>query len=155
MKKTLATGLAVALVATGFVLLTGFRGGCGGHGHGGHDPARMAAFVTNHLDDELDDLDATPEQRARIHAVKDRLLARGQALREGRSETHAEVLAQWRSETPDAAKLHAMVDERFEAMRLLAHEAVDGGVEVHGTLTPEQRAEVTKKIERRMERWSR
>jgi Spy/CpxP family protein refolding chaperone len=153
MRKTLATGLAVAVVATGFVLLTGFRGGCGGHG--GHDPARMAAFVTDHVDDALDDIDATPEQRAKIHAVKDRLLARGQALREGRAQTHAEVLAQWKSETPDAAKLHAMVDERFEAMRALAHEAVDSGVEVHGTLTPEQRAELTEKIERRMRRWNR
>jgi Spy/CpxP family protein refolding chaperone len=154
MKKALVASLAVAPLLVGVALLTGFRGGCG-HGHGGHDPARMAAFVTDHVDDALDDLEATPEQRARVHAVKDRLLARGQALREARAGAHAEVLAQWRSETPDAARLHAMVDERLEAMRALAHEAVDAGVEVHGTLTPEQRAEVTRKIERRMERWHR
>jgi Spy/CpxP family protein refolding chaperone len=154
MKKALVASLALAPLLVGVVVLTGFRGGCG-HSHGGHDPARMAAFVTDHVDDALDDLEATPEQRARVHAVKDRLLARGQALREARAGAHAEVLAQWRSETPDAARLHAMVDERLEGMRALAHEAVDAGLEVHGTLTPEQRAEVTRKIERRLERWHR
>jgi Spy/CpxP family protein refolding chaperone len=155
MKKALAGVLGVAVVAAGFALLTGFRGGGCGHGHGGRDPARMAAFVTDHVDDALDDLEATPEQRQRIHAVKDRLLERGQALRAGKGDTHAELLAQWKAESPDRARLHAMVDERIEAMRAFAHEAVDGAAEVHATLTPEQRAEVTRKMERRMERWSR
>lgn len=148
MKKALTLA---AVAAGGLVLLTGFRGGCGG-GHHGRDPARMAAFVTDRLDDALDDLDATDPQRAEIHALKDRLLARGAELAEGNAEARGELLAQWRSETPDRARLHALVDARIEAMRALAHEAVDAGVDAHAVLTPEQRAEVTRKIERRMER---
>jgi Spy/CpxP family protein refolding chaperone len=147
MKKIIgitAVSLAAVVAVVGLV---GW-GGCGhGHGHG-RDPAEVASFVTARVDDALDDVDATPDQRTRIHAVKDRLLASGQAARAGHREAHDALLAEWKSASPDAAKLHALVDERVEAMRAFAHQAVDAGVEVHGVLTPEQREKVTKKVER-------
>jgi protein CpxP len=148
MKKIFA-GAAAALVAVfGVVALSGFAGGCHGRGHGHGDPARLAAFATDRVDDLLDDVDATPEQRTRVHAVKDRLLAGTAEARAGRKEAHDAVVAEWKSATPDAARLHALVDERVEEMRALAHQAVDGGVEVHGVLTPEQREKLTRKVER-------
>jgi protein CpxP len=112
----------------------------------------MAAFVTDRVDGALDDVDATPEQRARVHAVKDRLLASGQALRAERGADHAELLAAWRAQSPDAAALHARVDARLDALRAFAHQAVDGALEVHATLTPEQREAFAAKVERRMSR---
>jgi Spy/CpxP family protein refolding chaperone len=57
-------------------------------------------------------------------------------------------VAEWKAEKPDAAKLHALVDQRAAEMTAMAHQAVDAAVEVHDALTPEQRAKVTKKIER-------
>jgi periplasmic protein CpxP/Spy len=152
MKKILGVAGGALLLVVGVVVLTGWRGGCGGHGHGhGRDPARMAAFVTDRVDGLLDDVDASPDQRARVHAVKERMLAAGQTAREGRKEAHDALVAEWKSATPDAARLHALVDERVEEMRALAHQAVDAGVEVHGVLTPEQREKLTRK----MERWHR
>jgi Spy/CpxP family protein refolding chaperone len=145
-KKIAAAAGAALLLAVGFVTLTGFHGGCGHRGP--RDPAEVAAFVTDRVDDALDDLDATPDQRTRVHAVKDRMLAAAQQLRAGHREAHDALLGEWKSATPDAAKLHALVDARAEEMRKLAHEAVDAGIEVHGILTPEQREKVTKKIER-------
>lgn len=143
-------GAAAALVvAAGVVGLTGFTGGCRSHGWGhGRDPARMAGFVTDRVDDLLDDVDATPEQRTRIQAVKDRLLAASAQTRGGHAEAHDALLAEWKSGSPDAARLHALVDARVEEMRALAHQAVDAGVEVHGVLTPEQREKLTRKAER-------
>ncbi len=146
MKKLAVAAGVVLLLAVGFVTLTGFHGGCGHRG--ARDPAQVAAFVTDRVDDALDDLDATPDQRTRILAVKDRMLASGQQLRAGHKEGHDAMLAEWKSATPDAAKLHALVDARVEEMRTLAHQAVDSGIEVHGILTPEQREKVTKKVER-------
>jgi Spy/CpxP family protein refolding chaperone len=108
----------------------------------------MAAFVNNRLEDALDDLDATPQQRDRIHAIKDRLVESAKSAHLGTDDAHEALLAAWKSENPDAKQLHALVDERVDAMRALAHQAVDAGVEAHGVLTPEQRAKVTKKIER-------
>ncbi len=147
MKRIIGTATALIALALGFVALTAFRGGCGAHGHG-RDPAQVAAFVTDRVEDALDDLDATPEQRTRILAVKDRLLAAGQKARAGHEEARAAVLAEWKAEQPDAARLHALVDARVEEMRSLAHQAVDAGMEVHGVLTPDQRQKVTRKIER-------
>jgi protein CpxP len=145
MKKTLAALAAVALVAVGFVALTGFRHGMGRHGH---DPAQVAAFVTARLDSMLDEVDATPAQRDELHALKDRLLAKGQALHADHAATHAELVAEWKADRPDAAKLHALVDARIDALRAFAHEAVDGAIEAHDALTPAQRAKVTAKLER-------
>lgn len=149
MKKILVTLAAAGLGLVALAALTGFR-----HGgwHRGHSPEQVNAFVTDRLEDALDDLDATDAQRQQILAVKDRLLADGLAAREGHGQVKQELLAQWKSDRPDAARLHALVDARVDAMRALAHQAVDTGVEVHGILTPEQRAQLARKAERRMNR---
>jgi Spy/CpxP family protein refolding chaperone len=131
--------------AAGLIALAGF-GRCG-HPNP-HDPAQVSAFVTDRVDDALDDLNATDAQRQQVHAVANRLLAKGLELRKDGEPVHAEVLAQWQSTTPDRARLHALVDQRIDALRAFAHEAVDAGIEVHGILTPEQRARVEKKVER-------
>lgn len=132
------------LVAAGFA--TGCHRGPGGH-HG--DPAKLAAFVTERVDDALDDLDATDPQRAKIHAVKDRLLAEAAKARGDREALHAELLATWKADAVDRARLHAIVDERIDALRVFAHAAADGAADAHDVLTPEQRAKVAKKLERR------
>jgi Spy/CpxP family protein refolding chaperone len=138
---------------TGLVLLGGLVTLAAWHGHHRmHDPAEVAAFVTDRVDDALDDLDATPDQRTRIHAVKDRMLASVRQARAGHEVDHAALVEAWKSPSPDRARLHALVDERVDAWRAIAHEAVDAAVEVHDTLTPEQREKVTRKIERRMAR---
>jgi Spy/CpxP family protein refolding chaperone len=154
MKKltTLATLTTLVAGAAGFVLLSGFAGGCGHHHP--RDPAEVAAAVTAHVDDALDDLKATDAQRTQIHAVKDRMLAKALALHQAGEPLHQELLAQWNSPNPDRARLHALVDQQVDAMRAFAHDAVDAGADVHDVLTPEQRAQVTKKVER-MHRWAR
>lgn len=131
--------------ATAVLALAGF-GRCGGPHP--RDPSQMAAFVTDRVDDVLDDLDATDAQRQQIHAIKDRLLAQARGLHAEGEPLHGEVKAQWESANPDRARLHSLVDQRFEAMRAFAHQAVDAGVEIHGILTPEQRAKLEKKMER-------
>jgi Spy/CpxP family protein refolding chaperone len=143
MKKTLPLGL-LALVA--FVTLTGWKGGCGRPDH--RDPAQVAAFVTERLDDALDDLGATPAQRTQLGAIKDRLLADAQKLQGTRQATHVALLAEWNAEKVDRAKVHALIDQRAEELKALAHQAADAAIEAHDALTPEQRAKVAKKAER-------
>jgi Spy/CpxP family protein refolding chaperone len=148
MKKALLVAVGVLSIGAGYLVLTGFRGGgCGFHGHA--DPARMERMITNHLEDTLDDLAATPEQRTRILAIKDRLVARGKALHLGQPGAHQELVAQWDAESPDMAKVDALIDERAEAMKAFAHDVAGALAEVHGVLTPEQRAKLSKRIHRR------
>ena len=147
MKKTKSLGGmslgALALVA--FVTLTGFRG-CGRPDH--RDPAKVAAFVTARLDAALDDIDATPAQRTQLTAIKDRLLADAQKLQATRQATRDALLAEWTADRVDRAKVHALIDQRAEEMKALAHEAADAAIEAHDALTPAQRAKLAKKAER-------
>ncbi len=146
-KKIATVAGALVLLGVGLVTLSAFSGG--GWCHGGHrDPAQMVAAVNGRVDDTLDDLNATPDQRTQIHAVVDRMIAEVQQAHAGQEGTHGELLAQWNSDTPDAAKLHALVGERDAAMRKVADDAVDAAIQVHGILTPDQRAKLAKKIER-------
>jgi Spy/CpxP family protein refolding chaperone len=147
MKKVVTVIGASLLLVVGLVALAGFSGGMCGHRHG-RDPAQVAQFVTNHVEDTLDDLNATPEQRTRILAIKDRLLEAAKGLHAEHAQTHEAILDAWKADRPDAAALHALVDRRADEMKAFAHQVVDAGVEVHDTLTPDQRAKLTKKIER-------
>jgi len=148
MKKLVLAALGAALVVGGYLTLTGFRGH-GGCGHGG-GPARMERMLGAHLDDLLDDVHATPEQRAKITAVKERLVAEGKALRGDHRTERKDLLAQWDSPNPDVNRIHAMIDQRGESMKGFAHKVADGLGEVHAVLTPEQRAQLSKKMQRRM-----
>ncbi len=145
MKKTL---VVVVALAAAFVTLTAFRHA--GFGPHGRDPARVAAFVKNRVADTLDDVDATPQQRDQINAIVDQVLQKAQAAHQAQPDVHQAFLAAWKAETPDAAQLHQLVDQRIDAMRALAHQAVDAGVQVHGILTPAQRQKITTKLERHL-----
>ena len=143
MKKTLPLGL-LALVAV--VALSGWKGGCGRPDH--RDPAQLAAFVNERFADALDDLKATPDQRTQLTAIKDRMLASAGKLHGARKATRETLLAEWNAEKVDRAKVHALIDQRADELRALAHEAADAAIEAHDVLTPEQRAEVAKRAER-------
>jgi Spy/CpxP family protein refolding chaperone len=122
---------------------------CGGmHRRGDLDPARADQQLTEHLEDVLDDVKASDAQRARILAIKSRLLPEVTALVASKRQVRQEVVAQLASDHPDAARLHALVDLQIAALRVIAHKSVDGIVEAHGTLTPEQRAPLVKKMRR-------
>jgi protein CpxP len=121
---------------------------CGGHRHGEVDPARVDRRVADHLDDFLDDAKATDVQRGRIVAIKNRLLPEGLALASAQRKVHQEIAAQLASDRPDGARLHALVDQQLEAVRAFAHKAVDGAVEAHATLDKQQRAPVTKRLQK-------
>lgn len=145
-KRTIRFASFAAVLVTGVALL-----GATGCGHHRHDPARMEKLVSSRVDDALDDLKATPEQRQKIVAVKDRLLASGRTLRADHRAVAREALGLWEAAGFDRTRALALVDARIDAMRALAHEAVDGIAQVHETLTPEQRAQVTKKLQRHLE----
>jgi len=149
MKKVLSSIAVLAVLAAGFVLLTGFRGGCHGHHHA--DAASVDKMITAHLDDTLDDLKATDAQRAQVLALKDKLVKDGVALHQGQADAKKALVAQWDSATPDRAAVHALVDARIDAIRAFAHQAADAGLDLHGILTPDQRAQISKKIHRRMD----
>jgi Spy/CpxP family protein refolding chaperone len=140
--KFLVAGSAVLAV----VLLTGFRGmgsDCG-------NPERMKQVITWRLDDKLDTLKASEEQKKSIHALKDSLFTEGMTLREGQQGVREELLTQWEAVNPDSKRVHQLVDERVEALRGFAHKLTDAALEAHRILTPEQRQQLSTEVRERM-----
>lgn len=123
--------------------------GCGGPRHHAEmDPVKMDHRVTEHLDDYLDDAKASDAQKVRIREVKNRLLPEGVALATANRKAGREIATALASDNPDPARLHALVDQQLEATRAFAHKSIDGALEAHRTLTPEQRAPLAKKLRR-------
>jgi len=143
MKSKLLVGLGV-LVLSG-VSVAGFAA----TRTMGPNPERAERFINWRVNEALDDLDATPDQRTRILALKDRSVADGREVFKGHAATRTELKAQWDSEKPDNTRVHAIIDERAEAMRGFAHKLADAVMEAHSILTPEQRSQVSEEMSAR------
>lgn len=132
----------IPLALTAFVALTGFAGG----GCGSKDPAARAAkmqrYASAHVEDVLDDLDATDEQRERVKVLEARVLASALPLVEEHVRVKAELQAEWSSAAPNAERVHQIVDERVDAVRKVLHVVAGAALELHQLLTAEQRAEL-------------
>ena len=140
MKKSV--GLIITSVVS-FVLLTGFHGGCTPS-----SPEARARMINRmasaKVDDMLDDLEATDAQRQRVHEIKDSLLKEGMPLMDSHRRARLELRSEWESETPNAGRVHAIIDDRIDGMRAFVHKIADGAIEIHQLLTPKQRAEISK-----------
>lgn len=149
MRKPVVVVAAVSAV----VLLSAFgpgRFGCGGTPEERFD--RAQSYAADRINDKLDDLEATDAQRARISQIEQALFAEAKPLVLSNRQVKLEIVNELRGETPDAAKLHALVDARAAEYQALAHRMVDAAVEVHGLLTPEQRAELNAELAERFDR---
>ncbi|HEX5745972.1 MAG TPA: Spy/CpxP family protein refolding chaperone [Archangium sp.] len=130
-----------------FVLLTGFRGG---HFGGPRDPERVKQMITWRMDDRLEELKASEQQKQALHGLKDSLFEDGKRLFEENKGARAQMVEQWESVNPDANAVHALVDARMDAFRAFAHKVADAALQAHRILTPEQRQQVTENVRERM-----
>lgn len=148
-RRTWFSRIGIGLVGLGgIVALAAFRGGPGGmHGRGGPE-----AFFGARIEDMLDDVDATPQQREQIGAIAAQLREKAKALHADRKGEREQLVAQWEAGKLDRAQLVAHVDAKAEQMKAFGHEVADAMIKVQGILTPDQRAKVAKKMRRHMER---
>jgi periplasmic protein CpxP/Spy len=138
----------ITLAAMTFTLSTGF-GGCHHRNYTPEERAKHAGrMATAVVDDVMDDVDATDDQRAKAHAVKESVLKEAAIVFEQHDMAKAELWAQWQSKQPDASRVHGIIDDRMDAFRKLLHKVADGLIELHAILTPEQRAEITNEWKR-------
>jgi periplasmic protein CpxP/Spy len=126
-----AAGVAVSLAV-----------GAGAFAFGGAAGARhaiMRRVVAATIDEALDQVPVTPEQRQAIHAARDRVFSAVDAERAGRRAHLEDALRLFEADRPDPAQvdaLHRQADEGRQRIRQAVHEAF---VEVHDVLTPAQR----------------
>jgi Spy/CpxP family protein refolding chaperone len=144
MKKTTIGALAVVGLA-----LFGAVGAYAAAAIEGKGEKKAYRFISAHVENMLDDVNATDAQRSQVNAVKDQLFEQGKALKTGMEGTREELKAQWLAPRMDQGRVDRLVDERIDAFRSFAHQAVAGLVKVHDTLTPEQRLQLSKEHEAR------
>lgn len=127
-------GGTLAAGTTAFALQGHFR-------HGGRE-AMMTRFVSSVIDEALEEAKVTDQQRAAVHAARDRVF---DALREGHAtrRDHLErALALFEADQVDegqVAALHREAEARRERVADAVHQAIR---EAHAVLTPEQRKAV-------------
>ena len=124
--------------------------GCRGHGFGHPSPEKMYKMLGWHLNDVLDDLDVDQPQRDQINAIKDRLWGEWRAMHDKSKAHKQELLAMWRSDNPDKAAVRAHADEHHAQMRAFGDKVADAVLEIHGILTPAQRAKAADMLEKHL-----
>lgn len=128
---------SVMTLAAGGVALVGSRAWA--HGPGGPRAGMMKRMVSAALDEALAQANVSPEQRTAIYASRDRAFAAIAAQRPDPRAHRDQVLTLFEGDRLDAAQLqalHAQMEHRRQAMRDAVTQAI---VEVHDTLTPDQR----------------
>lgn len=136
----------MAIVA--MVLAGGLLTACHHHRHGGHhDPEKMAKRLDKHLENVLDQIDATPQQRENIRLLSTQITEDAKQLRSQGKEDHGKIAACLLLDAPDRQWLHGQVDQKTKEMNKFAHRTVDRLIEISAVLTPEQRVELKKRFE--------
>ncbi len=113
----------------------------------GHRGRNFQQMITARVNRMLDQLDATPEQRQAINAVKDDTIAKLQEKRQQHANEHAYWMQVLSAETVDVSKLNAAADKRAEEMASTAKDVIIPAlVKVHDTLTPAQRQKLAEMV---------
>lgn len=148
--KTVITllGLGALVGATAIVATS-----CGRHHRFCNvDPQEASKLVVDRLDDGLDWLDATPEQKSKIFGIARDLVADFFETKKSHDEHHDAVMAELKKPEPDRERLHEVVDEKFDTGRLFAHKAVDKILDAYLVLDADQQAKLLAKVEKHHKR---
>ena len=117
------------------------------HGHGIMTPERILQIIDWRMDDVLNDLNATADQREQITQIKDRLITDGISLHKQLHDSHGIFLNEWKSDSPDLTVIYSGIDDAAALKRSFARKVAAGMVDLHAILTPEQRSILTTRIE--------
>ncbi len=139
--------LLASLIVTASVAFTVVA--CG-HGHR-MSPKVMERMVLGHVDDVMDDIDATDAQRATFEKLAGELLADGLAMKQEHKAHKKEMLALLGSPSPDREAIKAHLQDKIDRMEAFALRSVDKVLDAYETLDPEQQQIVLDKLAKHME----
>ena len=141
-----------SLIAACVVLAGGsiaYAHGMGGMHHGGMDPAEMAEHMQVHVAHVLDEVNATPEQKAQVKDIVAAATKDLEALHEQNGGIHKELHEIFTAPTIDRAKLEAVRAEHMQALDAASKRCATALADAAEVLTPEQRKELGEKMAKR------
>lgn len=98
------------------------------------------------LEKGLDAIDASDAQKEALRPLAAGLVDDALPLLDERDVIVGAFTGAWKSERPDVASLHALVDTEVAQLNEVATSAADAFVQAHAILTPEQRAGLGAKL---------
>jgi periplasmic protein CpxP/Spy len=143
-KTTSKIGIA-ALVAA--LLTVGGAGVAQAGRGGGFGPHREAQ-----VQQLLEKVQATPQQRAQIGEARDRMKAELTRVHDERKRLHARALELMAAPKLDRAALETLSEQRLSLERQAQRAMIDVAVVVHAALTPAQRQQLVAEIKAAHER---
>jgi Spy/CpxP family protein refolding chaperone len=111
-----------------------------GHHMGHRDFGVVKRMVLAHVDNVLDEIDATDAQRTAIRANVDVILADAEQTKKGHKSYHAQVLEALKDPDFNPQALHDLLDDEFDRGNAFAHRALDRVLASYKTLDENQRA---------------
>ena len=139
--------LVMGSIITAVVVLAGSalayaHGMGGGWRHGGMDAAEMTEHLQVHVQHVLEQVDATPEQKAQIKDIVAAATKDLEALREQHGGAHKELHEIFTAPTIDRAKLEALRAEHMQALDAASKRCATALADAAEVLTPEQRKQL-------------
>jgi|GEM_PF-1086438 len=121
-------------------------------GKGGWQMRLMTAMVDSRIDEALTELKATPDQRAKIVAAKERVVTAFTAQHEGRHQKLEQILDLFAADKIDAAKVKELRAEHITEMRKLGDVVAQAVTELHNTLDAGQRKQLVELVKTQAQR---
>jgi periplasmic protein CpxP/Spy len=123
--------------------------------HGGHNEKFMRRMVDAHVEEALDGIAATPDQRQKISAIEDKLFADFQSSRDVRRTFLGTLTDQFSQPQLDSAALDQAFQPVAQSHEKLRSEVLQAVGDVHDLLTPDQRAKLVERVKQLQEHWGR
>ncbi len=121
-------------------------------GKGGWQVRLMTAMVDSRVDEALTELKATPDQRSKIVAAKERVVAAFTAHHQGRQQKLDQILDLFGADKIDAAKVKEMRATHIAEMRGMADVITQAVTELHNTLDAGQRKQLVELVKTQAQR---
>lgn len=138
----LSKPLLLTLTVASMLALTG----CAGHHRHNHEPNCDRARWTS--DGQCRRLNLTPEQRNSLKRLLDDSRSGRSTYQQHHDRLRVEFLTEFKSASPDAEKLRAVVEQQVNAGRLASSNLINHAMEFHASLTPQQREDLVRHLER-------
>jgi len=116
--------------------------------HGGMRHSIMQRVAAAIVDDALDAIQATPEQRATARAARDRVLAAVAQHRQGHGARIDDAVALFEADALDPARVAAFRRSVEDEHRQIADAVSQALADVHRVLTPAQRKQLADYVRR-------
>ena len=144
-KRSLIGLTAATLIAGGLIA-------CGGHGHharGGWSEERLTELRGKAIERISERLTLNADQRQKLSAVADELLASRQAMRGGTADPRSELLGLIGSPTFDRSRAQALLEQKTQVVQGQGPKLIAAFGAFSDSLTPAQQQQVREALEQR------